>query len=159
MPKLKLGCKLLLLFLMGGAAYFGLETLWRGFSPPSMFVLGGVCFVLVGFINEFLPWYMELELQALLGAAIITAAEFATGLTVNVWLGLNVWDYSALPLNFMGQISLQYFLLWIPLSAVAIILDDYIRYRLFGEKRPRYCLLSSKIGQILAKSLDKKHRS
>lgn len=146
MPKLKFGCKVLLLFLLGGAAYYGVETLWRGFSHPSMFVLGGVCFVLVGFINELLPWYMDLGLQALLGAIIITAAEFVTGLIVNVWLGLDVWDYSALPFNLLGQISLQYFLLWIPLAALAIVLDDHIRYRLFGEARPRYCLLRRKIG-------------
>lgn len=145
MPKLKFGGKVLLLFLLGGAAYYGVETLWRGFSHPSMFVLGGVCFVLVGFINEFLPWYMDLGLQSLLGAAIITAAEFITGLVVNVWLGLDVWDYSALPFNCMGQISLQYFLLWIPLSALAIMLDDHIRHKLFGEERPRYCLLGSKL--------------
>ncbi len=145
MPKLKLCCRLALLFLIGGAAYVGVETLWRGFSHPSMFVLGGLCFVLAGLINEVLPWYLDLSLQALLGAALITAAEFICGLIVNLWLGLGVWDYSALPFNLLGQISLQYFLLWIPLSVLAIWLDDLLRHRLFGEESPRYCLFGHKL--------------
>lgn len=130
--------KAAVLFLIGGSIYVGIELLWRGHSHPSMFVLGGICFILVGLINERLPWEMGLLWQSLIGACIVTALEFTTGLVVNVWLGLGVWDYSNLPLNLMGQICLPFFLLWIPLVGAAIILDDYIRYWLFNEEKPHY---------------------
>lgn len=133
--------KLMVLFLIGGTIYVGIELLWRGYSHPSMFVLGGVCFILIGLINEHLSWEMGLLWQSLIGACIITAGEFATGLVVNVWLGLNVWDYSNLPFNLMGQICLPFFLLWIPLACVAILLDDYARYWFFGEEKPHYTIV------------------
>ena len=43
----KLACSLIL-FLFGGTGYAMLELLWRGFTHWSMFVLGGVCYLLVG---------------------------------------------------------------------------------------------------------------
>lgn len=137
----KLLCKLVILFLIGGFAYYTIELWWRGHSHGSMFVLGGVCFVFVGLINQVLPRNFGLLWQSLIGAAFITAAEFVTGLIVNVWLGLNIWDYSTLPLNILGQVSLPFSLVWIGLSCIAILLDDWIRYRFFGEKPPKYKLL------------------
>ena len=54
------------------------------------------------------------------------------------WLGWGVWDYSGIPGNILGQICPQYTVLWMPVSLAGIILDDWIRYRAFGEERPRY---------------------
>ena len=90
MSAIKQCLKLMVLFPIGGTIYVGIEILWRGYSHPSMFVLGGVCFILVGLINEYLPWETGLLWQSLIGACIITSSEFVTGLVVNVWLGLNV---------------------------------------------------------------------
>ena len=53
-------------------------------------------------------------------------------------LGLNIWDYSNMPLNLWGQICLPFSCLWFFLSAVAIILDDELRYNIFGEEKPHY---------------------
>lgn len=138
MTKLKTATKLLFLFGVGGATYYAIELLWRGYSHISMLILGGICFVLLGLINELLPWDMGLLWQSLIGSGVVTILELITGLIVNVHLGLNVWDYSNLPLNFMGQISVVYTLLWVPLSCVAIVLDDRIRYRFFNEEKPHY---------------------
>lgn len=141
MTKLKTAAKLLFLFAVGGITYYTIELLWRGYSHISMLILGGICFVLLGLINELLPWNMGLLWQSLIGSGIVTILELITGLIVNVRLGLGVWDYSNLPLNFMGQISLVYTLLWVPLSCVAIVLDDHIRYRFFNEEKPHYKIL------------------
>ena len=119
---------------LGGVMYVLLEYLWRGRSHLSMFLLGGVCFYLVGGINELCP--LGLFWQSFLGAGIITVLEFACGLVVNVALGLNVWDYKDLPLNCKGQVCLPYFLLWIPVSALAIFADDALRCLLFREPWP-----------------------
>lgn len=129
------------LFMTGGALYFIFETLWRGYSHWTMFVLGGLCFVLVGGLNEFLPWEMPLLHQMLLGGLIITIGELLTGIVVNLWLGWNVWDYSALPGNLWGQICPQYSLLWVLLSGPIIILDDILRWRWYGERMSSYKLL------------------
>ena len=138
MKVLKLIGKFLALFLIGGAAYFGIECLWRGWSHWTMFILGGLCFVIIGGLNEFYGWEIPFWKQCLIGAAVITALEFAVGMIVNKWLGWAIWDYSYLPLNICGQICLPFSLIWILLSGVAIVVDDYLRYWLFGEEKPHY---------------------
>ena len=132
--------KTVFLLLAGGLLYVAVELIWRGYSHWTMFFLGGTCFVLIGAINELIPWCMPLWNQAIIGAAIITLLEFLTGCIVNLWLGWNIWDYSSVPLNLLGQICLPYILLWIPVSVAAIILDDWLRYGMFDEEKPHYCL-------------------
>ena len=55
-------------------------------------------------------------------------------------LGLGVWDYSGMLLNYKGQICLPFSILWIFVSVAAVVLDDWLRYWLFGEERPHYTL-------------------
>ena len=126
------------LFFLGGSIYYTVEILYRGYSHYSMFILGGVCLILIGIINEFFSWDMYIEVQTLIGLSIVLILEFITGCVVNLWLGLNVWDYSNTPFNLLGQICLPFALLWIPLIIAAILLDDLIRYKLFVEEKPRY---------------------
>ena len=40
-----------------GAAYVTLETMFRGYSHPAMLIVGGLCGVLVGAINQFPRFY------------------------------------------------------------------------------------------------------
>ncbi|GHU95037.1 hypothetical protein FACS1894208_07160 [Clostridia bacterium] len=129
------------LWLWGGFVYYLIEVLWRGYSDPSMFVVGGFCFLVVGAINNFFPWALGFVWQSVIGAAVITAAELISGVALNVWAGLGIWDYSQMPFNFMGQICLPYSLLWVPVSAFAIWLDDYLRWKLFSEQKPQYKLI------------------
>ncbi len=130
--------KLLFLFGTGGLLYNLLELAWRAWSHWTMFFLGGLCFICLGLINEVIPWKMPLWQQALIGACIITALEFLTGCVVNLWLGWGVWDYSGMPGNILGQICPQYFGLWLPVSLVGIVLDDWLRFLLFEEEKPHY---------------------
>ena len=124
---------------IGGMSYVLLELLWRGWSHPSMFLVGGICFVLIGEINgRLLQWNTPFVLLAVVCACAVTLVELVSGLLLNIRWQLQVWDYGALPFNFMGQICLPYFLLWIPLSAAAIFADDWLRHVLFGDVRPSY---------------------
>lgn len=82
--------KYLTLWTIGGLLYIALEILWRGYSHWTMFVLGGLCFIGLGLINEILPWDMPLWQQVLIGACLITALEFLTGCVVDLWLGWGV---------------------------------------------------------------------
>ena len=137
---MRTGHKHLILAIIGGLIYVLIELVWRGHSHWTMFLLGGACFLVLGLINEVIPWEMSLQLQAFMGACIVTALEFLTGCLVNLWLGWGVWDYSGLSGNILGQICPQYFLLWVPVSLVGIVLDDWLRHLLWGEERPRYRL-------------------
>ena len=130
--------KYIFLFAAGGLLYNILELVYRGWTHWTMFFLGGVCFICLGLINEVIPWEMPLWQQVLTGACIITVLEFVTGCIVNLGLGWNVWNYSSMPGNIMGQICPQYFVLWMPVSLAGIVLDDWIRYWRYDEKRPQY---------------------
>jgi uncharacterized membrane protein len=105
-----------------------------------MILVGGICFVLCGLLNNIFSWEMPLWLQMACSAVIITLVEFASGCILNIWLGLHIWDYSDMPFNIAGQICLPYTILWFFMSAAAIILDDYLRYWFFDEEKPRYYL-------------------
>ena len=140
MNKLKITIKYLFLGVIGSIIYMNLEILWRGYTHWTMGVLGGICFICLGLINEILSWETPLVLQMLIGSIIITILEFITGCIVNLWLGWNIWDYSELPYNLLGQICLPFSILWYFISAIGIVIDDYIRYIYFDEERPRYKL-------------------
>ena len=105
--------KACVLFYLGGGGYMLLEFLWRGRSHGSMFILGGLCFLLIGKLSAWLA-KIPLALQLLIFSAMITFLELLTGLLVNSAYG--VWDYRAVPFNFLGQICLPFSLLWIPVS-------------------------------------------
>lgn len=110
---------------LGGLAYLGVELVWRGRTHWTMGVLGGLCFVLIGLLDEWYP-RMPVWLQCALGALIVTALELVTGLLVNVRLGWAVWDYSAMPGNLWGQICPQYTAAWLVLSRAAAWLENKI---------------------------------
>lgn len=126
------------LFWFGGSTYCTLEVLWRGYSHWTMLLLAGFLFVVIGLLNEIWSWDTHLTLQATVATLIATVAEFICGVIVNVFLGWNVWDYSNLPGNFMGQICPQFTVLWFFISIIAIVLDDCIRWKFFYEEKPHY---------------------
>lgn len=137
--------KYLFLFWFGGTFYITLETLWRGYSHWTMGILAGIIFIVIGLLNKIWGWETGLIKQALAGSIIATIAEFITGCIVNLWLGWNIWDYSDMPGNILGQVCPQFFLLWIAISLLAIVLDDVIRWRFYDEEKPRYYIGGKKI--------------
>ncbi len=130
--------KYILLFFIGGFSYCAIELIFRGYSHISMLIAGGICFILIGLLNEIFPYKVSIISQMFISALIVTAVEFISGYIVNIILGLNVWDYSDLPYNFLGQICLLFSNIWFLLSLPAIILDDYLKYYLLGEEKPSY---------------------
>lgn len=130
--------KYLILLCVGGLLYCGIELLFRGHTHPTMFFVGGLCFVCVGLINNIISWKMPMIIQMLIGAVIITTIEFVSGCIINLWWGLDVWSYADMPYNLLGQICLPFAGLWFLLALPAIVLDDYLRYWLFSEEQPVY---------------------
>ena len=65
--------KYLILFIIGGIIYILIELGFRGHTALSMFFLGGLCFVLIGLINEVIPWNMGIIWQGIIGSGIVTS--------------------------------------------------------------------------------------
>ena len=103
---------------------------WRRWEAFALCSSGG--------LNNYLPWEMPIWKQAVCGSALVTAVELVTGVVLNLYLGLGVWDYSKMPCNLLGQICLPYSALWVGLSLVCIFVDDGLRWRLFHEEKPHY---------------------
>lgn len=108
-----------LVFILGGVSYGLIEMIYRGYTHWSMVLTGGAC-ILTFYIME--EWLLSIPLlwAALAGAAIITVYELCVGLVVNVILKLDVWDYSEVPGNFMGQICPVFSVAWFILSLIFI---------------------------------------
>lgn len=134
--------KIVTLFAFGAVLYYTIECLWRStWTNPVMTIIGGLCFILMGEINERYTWETPLWMQAGLATIAILVIEFDMGVILNLWIGLNIWDYSHLWGNIYGQICPQFALAWFFLSIVGIMLDDWLRHWWFGEERPRYKII------------------
>ena len=113
---------LLSALLWGGFLYGLIEVLYRGYTHPSMFLLGGICFLCIGGIRRSFLGACAAQ-KMLLCAGVVTLLEFLCGMLVNRVLGLGVWDYSAMPLNVMGQVCIPYSAAWCLLAVPAMGAD------------------------------------
>lgn len=132
---------LIALFMLMGLSYYLIEIVWRGYSHYSMFFLGGVVGILVGMLNEYsLSWNTPIELQIIYGLLVVLPAEFITGVLLHFILQVSppVWDYSELPLNVLGQVSLCFAPLFSVPILLAILVDDYYRFLFMGGRKPKY---------------------
>ncbi len=136
-----------ILFIFGGVIYLGIEIAWRGYTHWSMGIVGGLCFVVVGLLNETYDFQECMEIQALKSAGIVTLIEFVSGWILNIKLGWGVWDYSNLPLNVWGQVCPFFMIMWFFLSIPAIYIDDVMRYLWWQEPQPKYIWCIMKLFQ------------
>ena len=114
------------LFLIGGIGYPLLEILWRGYTHPSMGVVGGLCLIAIYFINIKLR-KRSIFFRALCCGLAITFIELISVVLLNIVLRLGIWDYSGRILNVMGQICLPYFILWFLLSFGVIYVTELFK--------------------------------
>lgn len=141
--KFRIFIKYIFLFLIGGSIYFIIETIYKGLvnhssSHWTMFLLGGICFIFIGSINEFFSNDLSLGIQCLISATLVTVLEFVSGCVLNIWLKLDIWNYTHF--DILGQICIPFSIIWFLLSGIAIFLDDYLRYWIFKEEKPNYKL-------------------
>lgn len=136
----------MLLWVWGGTTYFMIEVAYKTATHEperiswTMLILAIVLTIPVERCGEQLPWAVPLWIQSMACAALVTAAELAAGLVLNVWLGLGVWDYSHLWGNLWGQICPQFAVLWWVLCLAFIPAFDWMRYAVEGGERPKYYL-------------------
>ena len=106
------------LIIFGGLIYALMEILWRGWTKPVMILIGGVAFLAIYHINTSLN-IKNRFLRAFVCAVCVTLIEFSSGVIVNIWLKMGVWDYSSRFMNFLGQICPFYFFVWFFISLFA----------------------------------------
>ncbi|MBP3381369.1 MAG: hypothetical protein J6L00_01880 [Clostridia bacterium] len=133
--KRRKGCHFLL-FLLGGTAYVLIEFCWRRRSHPSMFVVGGICFGIIGKIYVALA-DKALWVRSSIAALAVTAVEFISGCFLNLHLNCNVWDYKNKRCNLLGQVCLLYTMLWGLLSIPAGALYRYCLLLFSGRAKVR----------------------
>ena len=102
--KIKNALKMIVLLMIGGTIYFCIEMLWRGHSHWTMALVGGICFIAIGAINEYIPWEMGMVQQSLIGACLVTGIEFIAGIILICHLIL--WDKFAYLFSLLGLLCL-----------------------------------------------------
>ena len=140
------------LFISVGFTYYMLECFFRGYSHWSMFLLAGFLgiFVIDG-ANNVLSFECDYLIQVLIVTTLCTIAEGCCGLIVNVWLGLNVWDYSKMAFGtfFFGQCNILFCFAWaLIISVVIFYCDAYNYYILKIEPCPYYVIFGHKFLQF-----------
>lgn len=115
-----------IIFFIGAMGYSIIEVAFRGYTHWTMVLTGGFVFSLLyqaqGRMGE-----KPLLLRCLVGAGIITLVEFAVGCVVNLWLGWNVWDYSMLRFQVLGQVCLLFSFLWFLLCGPIFFISRKMR--------------------------------
>lgn len=115
------------LLLLAGALGYGLvEIFWRGYTHWSMLAAGAICVWAVDYLDRRAGGLPDFA-KALLCGLIITTVELLFGMVFNYYASAGVWDYSALPFDFLGQICLYYTLLWVALSVILLRLVRWLR--------------------------------
>lgn len=153
---MKYGKNKIIHFLVFGSLYMNVEIIMRaaggelvgykgmkflslmGYTSLWMFLVGGMCGVLIGNLNDHQRFYdKKVWQQLLIGGTVITLSELFSGIILNLILHLNIWDYSKDAFNFMGQIELKNCVLWyLIVTPLVIWFDDVLTYYLYREGRP-----------------------
>ena len=123
--KLKRWKKYLLLFAIGAVGYASIEMIWRGRTHWSMAIAGGICFILFSLVARIFR-HRSIFVKAAICALAVTVVEFIFGVLFNIILKMDVWDYSHIPLNILGQVCPIFSLVWAGLAILFLPLADLI---------------------------------
>lgn len=121
--------ELTIVFCVGSVMYCLIEILFRQYTHWTMFLTGGTIFTALYFINLGMKT-RSLVLRGLIGAVVITAVEFLVGVVVNLIFQLNVWNYSSIPGNILGQICPRFSFCWFLLSIAAVYVVIFLYWQL-----------------------------
>lgn len=117
--------KYTLFFILGALGYAAIEIIWRGRTHWSMAIAGGLCFIIFSLVAEKFK-RKHILLKAAICAVGVTTVEFLFGVVFNLCLKMNVWDYSNMKFNLLGQICPIFTLMWAGLAIVFLPLAEVI---------------------------------
>ena len=118
----------------GAMCYGGIEVAERGYSHISMGVLGAAAMMVIHELNgERRKGRIDIFSAVMISVLFITSGELLAGEILNRRMGMKIWNYRGIPLNFDGQICLMYSVVWLFLSLFGIAADELIRRFIFRE--------------------------
>ena len=117
--------KFVLFFTVGAIGYALIELLWRRRTHWTMMLAGGICFVLFSVIAKRMKG-SNIFLKCAVAAISVTAVEFVFGVIFNLFFKMDVWDYSEMPFNLMGQVCPTFTVLWFALSLLMLPVAEKI---------------------------------
>ena len=136
------------IFALSGTIYVCMEMLFRGYSHWSMWVLAGICGVIIALVNNgiFLSSKTPFELQVAFCSACCVAGEYIAGLIVNQ--DFQVWDYREMIGTFAGgQLNVFFIMAWIIICIFGIPFLDWIEWKLLNGRKPVYEFLFKQKGE------------
>lgn len=123
---------IVIIFLISGFMYAGMEVALDNTSDRSMILVGGFIFSVAMNFDEWIgvtisyPYSFsrcEYWLLCLIIAFFITILEYIAGRIFNK--NYQIWDYRKMSCNFDGQICLTFFLVWfLGISHIIIYLGN-----------------------------------
>lgn len=124
--------KYLIAFFGGAMCYGMLELVVRGRTHWTMLLTGGIAMTFLMLINQ--SKQIDIVIRAVIGSFLITSLEFCVGSVVNISLDMNIWNYSGIPYNILGQICPKYSALWFLLCIPAFCLCDVLEMLISSRK-------------------------
>ena len=137
------------LFIMCGFLYYLIEICYRGYSHISMFLLAGILGVFfIDTPNNIWGYDVDYLLQTSISTFFCMVGEGITGIIVNKYMKLNIWDYSSLPFTFFyEQCNLFYVFAWFLIIGLVGIpfCDAFWYYICKDDEQPYYKICGREI--------------
>lgn len=121
-----------------GMCYCEMELLARGVTYLPMTFIGGAAVTMIGAMTRrHDAGQLKMWQVCTLGMLMILDVEYISGYLFNLRMHMDLWDYSGRPFNLNGQICLKNALIWFFLVPLAVWINEFLRWKLFGESRPQ----------------------
>lgn len=144
--------KYISIYIFSGALYITIELFFRQRTDITMFLLAGICGLILAGLNNIYTYELDFSIQVILSTFCITLSEYIFGVIFNS--DYHIWDYRHLPFNINGYICLYFSLAWVIISIFGIPLLDYIEWKVFKykyETPPYYKIFGKQIFQFKLK--------
>lgn len=127
------------IFIFAGLFYILVELAYRGFTHYSMFILAGICGLVMAGMNDRFSFELDFGIQVFSCTVVCTLMEFIFGEIFN--RDYSIWDYRGMWGTFAdNQCNVVFVLAWLVLCIMGIPLLDFIEWKVFDEERPYYKL-------------------
>ncbi len=126
--------KNMILFVIGATVFPIMELAWQGHTHYVMSLAGGLCLMFINIFCYDKVNHLAMGTKCAVGSVIITIIELIVGVVFNILLNMNIWDYSELPLNLYGQISLPFTLVWFLITIPALYICEAVDKNFTFEK-------------------------
>lgn len=118
----------IILFLIGGIGYPCIEMLYRaGHTHWTMAIIGGIAFLSIIDINLLLK-KNSIFVRTIISTTLVILIEFISGIIINIFFKMQVWDYSYMQFNIYGQVCFEFSFYWLWLCFGIIILFEFYKH-------------------------------